>query len=576
MPKPAGLQQRHKTWYVRVRVPKDLVESYKSKEIIRSLETRDYSEACRRIHIERVKIESEFHEQRQRNKTKNMDMLAGCSEHDLEGLSLRWLEEVEKKLRNAEIKNNKDYSEDEKQDFYKDLQDEVWRAKKEATGDSEDVAHYGVTAAAKFLDRLGITYSRGSEVFRKLGNLFSMAVYERAQRDLRYLEGKPFAPTHPIFQKSFQMVQNNQAATSSRRITFKQLTEEYMKDPSVKRVQSTKTNYRIIFRAFEEFLGSDKYIDEITRQECRRLQDLISRIPTNATKKAPQQSLLEASNRAEQEGWALISPATVNSHLSKLSAVLDYAVVEGYLAANPSKGLSIYDPVRKKDKKLPFDIEQLNKIFAAPLYTGCIDDGHGYNKTGDKRPRGARFWIPIISLWTGMRLNEICQLEVTDIIVEDNIDMILIREISETGQEKKLKTEASIRAIPLHPELKKIGFLQYLEDMRDKKNIKIFPDLTQGSTEYHSNNVSKWFGHFLKNIKAKKPKTSFHSFRHCYKDAVDEAEIPEAAKHQLGGWARRQGTSDDYGRGLKPSTLYKHICKIKYDGLDLSHLYIEN
>lgn len=54
MPKPAGLQQRHKAWYVRVRVPKDLVESYKSKEIIRSLETRDYSEACRRIHIERV------------------------------------------------------------------------------------------------------------------------------------------------------------------------------------------------------------------------------------------------------------------------------------------------------------------------------------------------------------------------------------------------------------------------------------------------------------------------------------------------------------------------------------------
>lgn len=136
MAKIAGLQLRRKTYHVRVRVPKDLIESYQSKEIIRSLKTRDYSEASRRIHLERLKIESEFQEIRERNKNQNTDMLSAYSEYDLEALSLRWFDDIEKKLRDAEIKNNKTYTDEEKQDFYKELQHETWQAKQEATGNT--------------------------------------------------------------------------------------------------------------------------------------------------------------------------------------------------------------------------------------------------------------------------------------------------------------------------------------------------------------------------------------------------------------------------------------------------------
>ena len=40
----------------------------------------------------------------------------------------------------------------------------------------------------------------------------------------------------------------------------------------------------------------------------------------------------------------------------------------------------------------------------------------------------------------------------------------------------------------------------------------------------------------------------------------------------VGGWASNGGVSDDYGGGLKPSTLYREIRKVKYPGLDLGHL----
>ena len=43
----------------------------------------------------------------------------------------------------------------------------------------------------------------------------------------------------------------------------------------------------------------------------------------------------------------------------------------------------------------------------------------------------------------------------------------------------------------------------------------------------------------------------------------------------LGGWAGNGGTEDDYGSGLRARTLYEEICKIGYDGVDLSHIYTD-
>jgi hypothetical protein len=34
------------------------------------------------------------------------------------------------------------------------------------------------------------------------------------------------------------------------------------------------------------------------------------------------------------------------------------------------------------------------------------------------------------------------------------------------------------------------------------------------------------------------------------------------------------GTSDDYGSGFTPERLYGAIKAVRYDGLDLSHLYL--
>ena len=48
VPKTQHLMQRGQTWYIRLRIPADLIFAYDGKiEIQRSLKTRDYDEARR-------------------------------------------------------------------------------------------------------------------------------------------------------------------------------------------------------------------------------------------------------------------------------------------------------------------------------------------------------------------------------------------------------------------------------------------------------------------------------------------------------------------------------------------------
>ena len=146
---------------------------------------------------------------------------------------------------------------------------------------------------------------------------------------------------------------------------------------------------------------------------------------------------------------------------------------------------------------------------------------------------------------------------------------------SDEGDRKRVKTAAGERFVPVHPELQRMGFLQYAERMRQSGSKKVFPELRVGAGGYYSNTMSEWFSRFLKTVGAKERRTSFHSFRHNYRDALREADISRERVRALGGWSGDGGAEDDYGGGLRPRTLYEEICRISYDGLDLSHLYTD-
>lgn len=57
---PIGLQKRGSTYWLRRRVPRDLVAAYGKAEIVRTLQTKDLAEAKRRLAVETVKLDNEW------------------------------------------------------------------------------------------------------------------------------------------------------------------------------------------------------------------------------------------------------------------------------------------------------------------------------------------------------------------------------------------------------------------------------------------------------------------------------------------------------------------------------------
>ncbi|NWE54479.1 site-specific integrase [Brevundimonas sp. P7753] len=355
--------------------------------------------------------------------------------------------------------------------------------------------------------------------------------------------------------------------------------ELFRSDPAKHRTRKTELHYLNLMELTVGLWGAQRTIRSIDREACRELLDTLIWLPTNAEKKFPKLSPVQASAMAKATGLpGTLSPASVNGYMNKFRAVMNFAANEGWIEKNPAKGLQVIDRVRRRDKRLPFSVEQLRLIFDAPIYRGCVDDWAGYSTPGHAHPRRGRFWVPLIALFSGMRMNEICQLHAADIHRLDGVDCFFVTEgPSDSDNGKRLKTAASERFIPVHPTLLDLGFMTFVADRRAAGAVRLFGELQKSSTGYYSDPFSKWFRRFLQRAGADRPKTCFHSFRHCYRDALREARIEHEVSLALGGWSSGNGneggeTAAAYGRGYRAQTLYEAMGRIAYPDLDLSHL----
>jgi integrase len=178
-----------------------------------------------------------------------------------------------------------------------------------------------------------------------------------------------------------------------------------------------------------------------------------------------------------------------------------------------------------------------------------------------------------------MRLNECCQLLVSDVQWMRGVPVIIIQEDPEGGGDeadaKRVKTAAGERWVPVHPALQRLGFLDHWEAAKQARHTRLFPDRSRGAGGYYSDPFSSWFGRYLRRPMVNayvRYKQTFHSLRHNYRDALRDAEINGEMAAALGGWSRGRSASDDYGSGFTPERLYEAIKAVRYVDLDLSHL----
>ena len=78
----------------------------------------------------------------------------------------------------------------------------------------------------------------------------------------------------------------------------------------------------------------------------------------------------------------------------------------------------------------------------------------------------AAYWVPLLGLYTGARITELCQLRIDDFSEKEGYWML---RLAVTDEAQSLKAAASWREIPLPAELLELGLLQYRADRRKRQ-----------------------------------------------------------------------------------------------------------
>ena len=343
-------------------------------------------------------------------------------------------------------------------------------------------------------------------------------------------------------------------------------TEHRANEVSDKTLLKSKAALSVINR----FFGPNTLVAAIDRHRCFEFRDLLAHLPPNLTKSHPSNSDLAkiVQLNTDAEG-AVLGRDTQAFYLSVLRRVLETAKDRRFTAANEAERLNPKGRAKRREAaRDPYSTAQLNRIFDAPLYRGCKDDSQGFAIPGPNVPKRSRFWLPLIALFSGLRLNEILQLTADHVLLDKDGNPYLF-----VSPDMQVKTDNSFRQVPIHHELLRVGFMQLADDAQNKVGKLLFDDVPPGADGYRSSNFSKRYRTFLRSLKLDEPsrKVSFHSFRHNFRDALRKNENSTDLVRELCGHSRGSEVSTAYGEGTPAHVLRPMVNAIDYQ-LDLSHL----
>jgi integrase len=259
-----------------------------------------------------------------------------------------------------------------------------------------------------------------------------------------------------------------------------------------------------------------------------------------------------------EEGAA---PGTVKKLLGLLSGMFQVAVEDEQfgIETNPVRDVKVRGRVGESKARKPFNVEELNAIFASPVFA-----------KGERPQAGAgeaAYWLPLVGLFTGARLNEIGQLRTGDVKTADGITFI---HFTDQGEGQRLKKGSKSRKrVPVHAQLVRLGLLRYVEKMREEKQERLFPDLKADSHGHITGRWSRWFNRYLDGVVGiADPEKDFHSFRHTFKLTARACGIPEDQHDALTGHAN-VSVSRAYGgtEGYPLGQLAKAIKRLRFQEL---------
>lgn len=300
--------------------------------------------------------------------------------------------------------------------------------------------------------------------------------------------------------------------------------DAYMKDRGSTCALDQAQRVRSACELFIELMG-DPSLQQIDRDLLRHYRDnLLPRCPADLhllRSKHPEAGVsMTAAITQAPSSWPRLSAGERKKRMTWLSQFLKWLKVEGHIAVDPSEGLAqgVLDPQstrkkRKQDSREVFSIQELRQIFGATWYR----TGRGeLSKAGTYREfLPLYYWLPLLGLHTGARINELCQLKLHDF--RQTSTGVWFIAITDDGDDQKVKTSNSLRNVPLHQRLVDLGLIAWLRALEAAGHDRLFPELRHDPVKGYSKDAVKWFSRYLAGFGWPRDGTkTFHSLRHTF------------------------------------------------------------
>ncbi|MEZ5684319.1 MAG: DUF6538 domain-containing protein [Novosphingobium sp.] len=264
---------------------------------------------------------------------------------------------------------------------------------------------------------------------------------------------------------------------------FSEVAEEF-RAKQVRQKLWTQHNSQQVRKTYDiliEVLG-DRQLSDYARSDAGTLKSHLEDLPANYAKSTDYTDLTtiqivdQTRNLTPDEPQIeRLSSRTVQRHFSALSALWRYGLERGWAARNPFIDFKFPAPKRARDQRSMWSDSELAALFDTPVWRGCQSKDRRA-KPGNLVLKDSKFWIPLIGLHSGMRLDEICGLAVDDVRLEGGI---LVFDTTD----RTLKTRKSSRIVPVHKQLLAFGFGAYLDEQRSRKSALLFPELKPGGPD---------------------------------------------------------------------------------------------
>ena len=296
------------------------------------------------------------------------------------------------------------------------------------------------------------------------------------------------------------------------------------------------------FKQLSEVIG-DLPIAAVTKAVVRDYKQTLLSYPANRYKGKRKEKTLE---QLLEEGFDSTSLETVRNIMGRVSSFFNWLVKQGYREDNPFSGVAPRRVHSARSERSPFTDDDLELLFGTALYKDKIY-AHDW-----------QYWLPLLGLYTGARLEELCQLKVHDFKATDGCHYIDIH--GEGDTQNRVKTPSSVRKIPVHSELIKLGVLGVLNK---RPTASFLFDLRRINTNL-GHMPSKWFGGYKASVGLPKGTKVFHSFRHTLRDKLTLNGVPNEHIRELLGHEQIGETFGRYGSSIPVKVLAESLEKLHF------------